>query len=145
MSGTITIAGAIHEWHTCITCGVVYTCPKELIEHQRKKGGYHTCCNGHSQGWTGGESEDAKILRERNLFKQQVAQRDDEIRDKERQLAAERAKAAKVKKRSAAGVCPCCNRTVRQMALHMKSKHPQFIATDVTTKGKTNAKDQATA
>jgi hypothetical protein len=32
----------------------------------------------------------------------------------------------RLKKRSAAGVCPCCNRTFKELANHMKSKHAQF-------------------
>lgn len=32
----------------------------------------------------------------------------------------------KIRKRVGSGVCPCCNRTVRQLADHMKSKHPDF-------------------
>lgn len=128
MSGTITINGIIHEWHECISCGVVYTCPQAMIKNQRENGGFHFCCNGHSQGWTKETSQTEKTRRERDLLKQQLAQRDDEIRAKDRELAAERTKAAKVKKRSSAGVCPCCNRTVGQMARHMKSKHPQFVA-----------------
>lgn len=128
MSGTVLINGASHEWHTCITCGVIYTAPKAMMDNQREKGGYHHCCNGHSQGWSKEESQSEKTRRERDRLKQQLAQRDDEIRAKERELAAERTKAAKAKKRSSAGVCPCCNRTVGQMARHMKSKHPQFVA-----------------
>jgi hypothetical protein len=27
----------------------------------------------------------------------------------------------------AAGVCPCCKRTVKQLAAHMKEKHPEFV------------------
>lgn len=128
MSGTVYINGATHEWHTCITCGVIYTGPQALLKNQREKGGYHTCCNGHSQGWSKEQSENEKTRRERDRLKQQLAQRDDEIRAKERQIEAERKKATKAKKRNAAGVCPCCNRTVGQMARHMKTKHPTFIA-----------------
>jgi hypothetical protein len=128
MSGTLEICGVTHEWHTCITCGVIYTVPKVMIDKQREKGGFHSCCNGHAQGWSKEESENEKTRRERDRLRQQLAQKDDEIRSKERELAAERTKAAKVKKRSGAGVCPCCNRTVGQMARHMKSKHPQFVA-----------------
>lgn len=30
------------------------------------------------------------------------------------------------KKRAAAGVCPCCNRTFKQLAEHMQTKHPDY-------------------
>ncbi len=132
MSGIIMICGVNHEWHTCINCGVIYTIPKAMVDTQRQSGGFHYCCNGHSQGWNKGETENDKIRRERDQLRQQIAQRDDEIRDKERELKAEREKAAKAKKRAAHGVCPCCNRTVSQMARHMKTKHPNFLATEVS-------------
>lgn len=135
MTGTITINNIVFEWHECITCGVVYTCPQTLIKHQRQNGGYHTCCNGHSQGWGKEQSENEKTRRERDRLRQQLAEKNDEIarqermrKDAEGRLSQATQKAAKVKKRSSAGVCPCCNRTVGQMARHMKSKHPQFVA-----------------
>lgn len=30
------------------------------------------------------------------------------------------------KKRAANGTCPCCNRTFKQLAAHMKNKHPEY-------------------
>lgn len=131
MTGFITIAGVPCEWHTCITCGVVYTIPKTQVEHQRKVGGFHTCCNGHSQGWNTSESEDAHIRRERDRLKQQIAQKDDEIAAERRRTDEVRKTVVKLQKRAKAGVCPCCNRSVRQMALHMKTKHPEFKAESV--------------
>lgn len=35
------------------------------------------------------------------------------------------AEATRQRKRSAAGVCPCCNRSFVQLARHMKAKHPE--------------------
>ena len=32
-----------------------------------------------------------------------------------------------VKARVAHGVCPCCNRTFKQLARHMKTKHPDYV------------------
>lgn len=124
----IVVAGVQCEQCDCITCGVVFTVPKSMIDHQRKVGGYHHCPNGHSQGWGKGETENDRVRRERDSLRQQLAQRDDEIAAAARELEAERAKALKAKKRASAGVCPCCNRTVSQMARHMKTKHPTFIA-----------------
>ena len=38
-------------------------------------------------------------------------------------------KAAKTKliKRIKNGICPCCNRTFKQLAAHMKNKHPEYV------------------
>jgi chemotaxis response regulator CheB len=44
-----------------------------------------------------------------------------------REHSATRAQLTKTKKRVANGVCPCCNRTFKQLARHMKAKHPEFV------------------
>lgn len=35
--------------------------------------------------------------------------------------------AARIKKRAAAGTCPCCKRTFSNMAEHMKKEHAAFV------------------
>jgi hypothetical protein len=66
---------------------------------------------------------------------QRIAEKDDEIRsERELREAAERSAAAakgnvtKLRKRAAAGVCPCCNRTFLALQKHMAHKHPDFRA-----------------
>lgn len=93
------------------------------------------CPYGHGQVFAEGESEETKLRRERDRLKQQLAMKDDLIAGQKavadkamRELAAAKASAVKVRKRQAAGVCPCCNRSFRQMALHMRNKHPEFRA-----------------
>jgi hypothetical protein len=122
----------------CITCGVVYTVPLNVYEAHRKSGGYHCCPNGHQQGWPADESEDTRIRRERDRLKQQLAQKDDEIRQQreyreaaERSACARKGQITKLRNRAAAGVCIHCNRTVSQMARHMATKHPGFKAEEV--------------
>lgn len=131
----VTIAGGRFFLRECITCGVAHAMPAVLIEQDQKTGGYRYCPNGHQQGWSKDESEETRTRRERDRLRQQIAQKDEEIARQERmrkeaegKLSQAHKKAAKVKTRSAAGVCPCCNRTVGQMARHMRSKHPKFVA-----------------
>ena len=33
----------------------------------------------------------------------------------------------RIKKRVANGVCPCCNRTFKDLAAHMSTQHPDYI------------------
>jgi hypothetical protein len=96
------------------------------------------CGYGHAQVYAKGESDLAIVRRERDRLKQQLAEKDDLIIAQrearlaaEKQLTASRAAATKARKRTVAGVCPCCHRTFRQMALHMKAKHPGFKAEEV--------------
>lgn len=115
----------------CITCGVRYALPTAMYRHQQEKGGFHHCPNGHSQGWSKEESEIARLRRERDLAKQQIARAEDEAREAREQAARDVAKAKaetkRLKKRTAAGTCPCCQRTFSNMAEHMKHQHPEFV------------------
>jgi len=77
------------------------------------------CPNGHPRAYV--ESEADKLRRERDRLQQQIACKDDEIKSRDRQIK-------KMKKREAAGTCPCCQRTFSNMAQHMKQQHPQFVA-----------------
>ena len=63
-----------------------------------------------------------KLDRERGLRRQEVERRE----HTERQLRAQKGENTKLRKRVKAGVCPCCNRTFRQLALHMKRMHPEY-------------------
>jgi hypothetical protein len=51
---------------------------------------------------------------------QQLAQHDDEIVAKEPEIK-------RIKKRAAAGTCPCCQRSFSNMATHMKRQHPDYV------------------
>lgn len=51
---------------------------------------------------------------------------EDAVREKNEDLRKEKASKDRLKKRIKNGVCPCCHRTVSQLARHMKTKHPEF-------------------
>ena len=133
---TIILAGIRCEICQCITCGIPFTVPDIVINKHREVGGYHSCPNGHSQGWDKDGCEVADLRRERDRLKQQIAAKDDDIawqkqqrKDAERLAAAARGQVTKLKKRAAAGVCPCCNRQFSNMHRHMQTKHPEFKGT----------------
>jgi hypothetical protein len=93
------------------------------------------CPYGHEQIFAEGEPEEAKLRRERDRLKQQLAEKDDTIQFWIRQtdegrkaLTAERKVLRKIRTRIAGGVCPCCNRTFARLTAHMKTKHPEFRA-----------------
>ncbi len=119
----------------CYKCGMIFGMPDEFYKtalQMREKMSFY-CPAGHSQHFVTGESKAQKLRRERDRMKQQLAQRDDEIKhERDRRKCAERSAAAnrgvvtRIKRRSAAGTCPCCNRTFKQLAAHMKNKHPEY-------------------
>lgn len=112
---------------TCIQCGCPIALVDDLYDWRLKDQKDFYCPNGHAQRFIG-ETEEARLKRElldaqrRRDFERNRAE------SAERQLAAAEASKKRFKKRVAAGVCPCCHRTVGQMARHMKSKHPDFVA-----------------
>jgi len=135
MTETVRFNNRVFMLSTCITCGVEYAMPETLWTHQKDNGGYHTCPNGHSQGWGKDTCSAAALRRERDRLAQQIAQKDDELKNQrylreatERQVVAAKVQITKLKKRASAGVCPCCNRTFANMAAHMKTKHPELDA-----------------
>lgn len=110
----------------CCNCGVYFGIEQGHCDRLRKQGPKmeHYCPNGHKQWFMEGEAD--KLRRERDRLQQQLAQRDDEIKRQSKQLVVAKGQITKIQKRAKAGVCPCCNRTVSQLAAHMKTKHPEF-------------------
>lgn len=138
MTEVILIRGSRHVVWECRTCGALSTCPEVVYEEQRARGGFHHCPNGHQWGWNKDESEHARITMERDLLKQQIAQKDDEIltQQRSRRAAEDKADASEkkikgLKRREAAGLCPCCNRSFVALRQHMSNKHPTFVAEEV--------------
>lgn len=109
---------------TCPTCFIKHAIPRELNEAAQEwsdngKGDryWRICCPlGHS--W----SYDGDSIKDRNA--QLVAQLD----QTKAELRAQKAAATRAKKRAANGVCPCCNRTFKQLARHMVGQHPEYVA-----------------
>jgi hypothetical protein len=120
----------------CCVCFIRFAVPKSFDDARRRDGKSFFCPVGHSQSYT--ESENDRIRRERDRLKQEQARLNDEV-NRQRELceAAERSASARkgqitrLKKRAAAGVCPCCNRSFENLKNHMSAKHPGFVAEEV--------------
>ena len=106
----------------CAKCGVEFGMLKHLETKRREDGADFWCPNGHVL--TFGDSWVDQLRRERDRLKQQIAQKDDEIFEVERQRDAAECKTKRVLKRAHAGLCPCCSRTFQDVVRHMKQKHP---------------------
>ena len=107
------------ETVTCITCGVEYAMPADLLAQYRKEHTSYHCPNGHQQYFTG-ETEAEKLRKELS-------------KEKERARWAEEAnkkitaKLKKTEKRISKGVCPCCNRSFINLQRHMACKHKEYV------------------
>lgn len=118
----------------CCQCGIAFDVPARWKAARYNDGELFYCPNGHGQVYPKGQSEADKFRREAERLRQQIAQRDDaitaerQLRERaEREAAAQKGLATKARKRAAAGVCQCCNRTFPNVQQHMAEKHPQFV------------------
>lgn len=114
------------ETEECCNCGVVFAMPDYMMRRLKDQGGTFYCPNGHGQHYTKSE---VQRLQEK-LAEQARAATHMAERAKDAEAAEQKAQREikRMKKRAAAGVCPCCNRTFQQLARHMKMKHPDHGA-----------------
>ena len=112
---------------TCVTCGVVYGLPATLATQRRTDGDWVYCPNGHAQRAC--ESTEQRLKKMEQLLLSERASHDQtraRLRDKEAEMA-------RAKHRVGNGVCPCCHRTFKQLARHMKAKHPKYAQPEEVT------------
>lgn len=116
----------ILETETCYSCGVLFAMPQDFKKTRCQDQRSFYCPNGHSQAYCG-ETDAQKYKRYYEAEQRANAtQREYRVAAERAQQKAE-ASLKRLKKRTAAGVCPCCNRTVGQLKAHMESKHKQFM------------------
>ncbi len=108
-------------------CGISFAVPVWWYTGKTRTHTTFYCPNGHRQSFIE-ESDVDKARRERDIARQQVARAEQEAAAARRQVVQAQRETKRLKKRAAAGTCPCCQRTVLQMARHMKTKHPGFVA-----------------
>lgn len=109
-------------------CGIVHAVPDSLnrIAKENHKHGVF-CPLGHE--WVHGGKTEAEELREELKYEKERRAQIAADRDQaEASLRATKGVVTKLKKRVANGVCPCCGRTFKQLAAHMQSKHPEYVA-----------------
>lgn len=122
---------------TCINCGVPFALPKTLREQCLKDHDkLFYCPNGHNMVYTGKTreqllSEQLDASRRRASMAEEASRRNrEDAQAARRQAAAYKGQLTRARRRAGAGVCPVteCHRTVKQLADHMATKHPDFRA-----------------
>lgn len=111
----------------CYKCGVLFGMPDEYYDHRKDDHDNFYCPNGHGQHFTS-ESDAEKYKRLYNAESAKSLSTREKLAVLEREHERTKKQFQQHKKRSAAGVCLCCNRTVAQLAKHMQSKHKGFVA-----------------
>lgn len=110
----------------CGGCGVDYGLERRYLEDHKATGDGFNCPNGCNRCYreTTADVLKKQLSRERAAHDQTRADRD----HKEAQRRAEKAAKTRLKKRVAAGVCPCCKRTFVNLGRHMSGQHPEYVS-----------------
>lgn len=117
----------------CCQCGMTFGLDSSFEDILRRDKKTFYCPNGHSQGFYGNNEADRlkkELEQEQKRRGWAESTRDAAIKRRdhmERRARAYRGILTKTKNRIKHGVCPCCNRTFKNMADHMKTKHPSYI------------------
>ena len=119
----------------CCACSVAFAMTRDLYRQRLNDKNHFWCPNGHEQHFTG-KSADAKEV-ERLKRELEAQKREAERARQAREWAETSARGARIQagkakaatrrpeRRVNCGVCPHCQRTFKQLAAHMKSKHPE--------------------
>jgi hypothetical protein len=113
----------------CPECACAYYFPEKWCTNAADDKKSWKCPNGHGQQFTSSPLETAR--RERDIAKQQLARAEQEAAAERRRAEAAQQETKRLKKRTAAGTCPCCQRTFSNMSIHMRKQHPEFVAENV--------------
>ena len=118
----------------CGKCGGTYAINERYREQMYQQGGswncpYCECGWGYSQN-----NENSKLKeqietleRSKKFLERQAENARNAERYQKNCARAQKAAKTRIKNRIKNGVCPCCNRTFKQLAAHMKNKHPNYV------------------
>jgi hypothetical protein len=119
---------------TCATCGVTYAIPERFEKSALKwrgdrSNGWKICCPFGHTWWYVGETDQERLKRERDEARLQRDATRYLLDHEQRSHIATRGHLTRKRKqldRVAAGVCPCCKRSFKNLARHMAGQHPEF-------------------
>ena len=103
--------------------------PANLVRTAKENGSSLFCpATGHTFAW---DSDNKKLRQQLDRERTRLGALQDQLRAAQSQTSDLKSQLTRERKRAAAGVCPCCNRSFVQLARHMKTKHPDFSAEKV--------------
>lgn len=131
MSETIVYTGTLVVVN-CGCCGTRHAIPEQLQRQAKEYGKKWYCPTGCHITYC--DNDLKRIKEELEQANSSIASRDDrinrlhnELTNEKHKVRAEKSAKTRLKNRVKHGVCPCCNRTFKQLADHMKEKHPEYI------------------
>lgn len=109
---------------SCAACGITFGLPAPYEIARRQDGREFYCPNGHHLAWSESELDRTRVALARGTqeLDQAKAGARDALAERDAALAALLAHQQRV----ANGVCPCCNRSFRDLLRHMRDQHPGY-------------------
>jgi len=109
----------------CCNCGILFAMTENFKDRKLNDHKSFYCPEGHGQHYTAKSESDKlrEVLRREELERQQA---EEMLKAERKAHKATKKQKTRLETRVANGVCPCCNRTFKQLARHMKSKHPHY-------------------
>ena len=108
----------------CYKCHMLFAMPSYLRRQCLDEKRTFYCPNGHDQVFCTSETE--RLRRELKQERNWSRSLQSDVEYERRRLSATKGHMTRLKKRVAAGVCPCCNRTFQNLGRHMKGQHPEW-------------------
>ena len=116
----------------CYKCSILFAVPRDFDKRRLSDHDDFWCPRGHRQRYIGKTKE--QKLQEQLEHKEVALEREREWKrhyqersaHQERRASAFKGHLTRTKKRVGNGVCPCCNRTFKDLANHMNTQHPEY-------------------
>lgn len=126
-SGITNLTGMV-----CPECGVTYAIPTALQQAARAAGHRKItwyCPNGHNLGYNDNskaELEAERLASNLQWERDRAGRLSADLDQTKARLSAQKGATTRAKRRHAAALCPCCNRSFVQLRRHMEAKHPDY-------------------
>lgn len=122
-NSTLVLTSLVKE--VCFHCGLIFGLEKNHHEALVKSHEEFYCPVGHKQYYCS-ETNEERLEKQLHRERQKHDQTKADLENKEYQRRNVKGQLTKMRNRIKSGVCPCCNRTFRDLHRHMKSKHPNY-------------------
>lgn len=116
----------------CAFCSIDFGIGADFMRRRLEDHVVFYCPNGH-ENYYPQESKAERLERERDAARslaqresRRRAEADDRARTSDYRARAAKGQLTKTRKRVAAGVCPCCQRSFSNLAQHMAGQHPDY-------------------
>lgn len=120
------------NWIECANCGLPFGITPDFQNRRRADHATFYCPVGHRNVYDGPSAAERlkRELEAKERALQAERQDNDRVRRQrdhyERSARTYRGHLTRVRRRVGNGVCPCCNRTFKQLAAHMQRQHPEY-------------------